>query len=122
MVETSIVNTEPFELNSKVLRTAVTAALPPSTRVPSTTRRGPFQRATTDMSASCVTGIVLSATAGALGKMLLPFKLGAGGPIGGGKQWMSWISLDDEIYAINHLMMNADSKGVYNLTSPNPIF
>ena len=67
------------------------------------------------------TGIVLSATAGALGKMLLPFKLGAGGPIGGGKQWMSWISLDDEIYAINHLMMNADSKGVYNLTSPNPV-
>ena len=53
--------------------------------------------------------------------MLLPFKLGAGGPIGGGKQWMSWISLDDEIYAINHLMMNADSKGVYNLTSPNPV-
>ena len=67
------------------------------------------------------TGIVLSETAGALGKMLLPFKLGAGGPIGGGKQWMSWISLDDEIYAINHLMMNADSKGVYNLTSPNPV-
>ena len=67
------------------------------------------------------TGIVLTATAGALGKMLLPFKMGAGGPIGNGKQWMSWISLDDEIYAINHLMMNSDSKGVYNLTAPNPI-
>ena len=67
------------------------------------------------------TGIVLTATAGALGKMLFPFKMGAGGPIGNGKQWMSWISLDDEIYAINHLMMNTDSKGVYNLSAPNPI-
>ncbi len=67
------------------------------------------------------TGIVLTATAGALGKMLFPFKMGAGGPIGNGKQWMSWISLDDEIYAINHLMMNDDSKGVYNLSSPNPV-
>ena len=42
-------------------------------------------------------GIVLAATGGALGKMLLPFRFGAGGPMGGGKQWMSWISLDDEI-------------------------
>ena len=67
------------------------------------------------------TGIVLTATAGALGKMLPFFKMGGGGPIGNGKQWMSWISLDDEIYAINHLMMNDDSKGVYNLSSPNPV-
>ena len=36
------------------------------------------------------------------------------------KQWMSWLSLDDEIYAIPHLLMNGDSKGVYNLTAPNP--
>ena len=53
-------------------------------------------------------GIVLAATGGALGKMLLPFKLGAGGPMGGGKQWMSWISLDDQIYAIHHLVLNED--------------
>ena len=67
------------------------------------------------------TGIVLTATSGALGKMLLPFQLGAGGPMGGGKQWMSWISLDDEIYAIHHLLMNKGSSGVYNLTSPEPV-
>lgn len=66
-------------------------------------------------------GIVLSPTGGALGKMLLPFKLGFGGAIGGGKQWMPWISLDDEIYAIYHLIMNEGSSGPYNLTSPNPV-
>ncbi len=65
-------------------------------------------------------GIVLSATGGALGKMLLPFQLGAGGPMGGGKQWMSWISLDDEIYAIHHLLMSKGSSGAYNLTAPEP--
>ena len=67
------------------------------------------------------TGIVLTATGGALGKMLLPFQLGAGGPMGGGKQWMSWISLDDEIYAIHHLLMNKGSSGAYNLTAPEPV-
>ena len=67
------------------------------------------------------TGIVLAATGGALGRMLLPFKMGAGGPMGGGKQWMSWISLDDQIYAMNHLMMEESSKGVYNVTAPNPV-
>ena len=65
-------------------------------------------------------GIVLSATGGALGRMILPWKMGGGGPLAGGKQWMSWISLDDEIYAINHLMMNEDCEGAYNLTAPNP--
>ncbi len=67
------------------------------------------------------TGIVLTAVGGALGKMLLPFKMGAGGPMGGGRQWMSWISMDDEIYAIHHLIMNHDSVGAYNLTSPAPV-
>jgi hypothetical protein len=52
--------------------------------------------------------------------MLLPFKMGVGGPMGGGKQWMSWISLDDEIYAIHHLLMSNRSHGVYNLTAPSP--
>ena len=65
-------------------------------------------------------GIVLSATGGALGRMILPWKMGGGGPLAGGKQWMSWISLDDEIYAINHLMMNEECEGAYNLTAPNP--
>ena len=66
------------------------------------------------------TGIVLDATGGALGKMLFPAKIGAGGPIGRGKQWMSWISMDDQVYSINHLLMNSDCEGVYNLCSPNP--
>ena len=41
--------------------------------------------------------------------------------MGGGKQWMSWISLDDQIYAMNHLMMEESSKGVYNVTAPTPV-
>ena len=65
-------------------------------------------------------GIVLSATGGALGRMLLPWKMGGGGPIGNGKQWMSWISMDDEIYAIHHLAMTEGTEGAYNLTAPNP--
>ena len=40
--------------------------------------------------------------------------------MGGGKQWMSWISLDDEIYAIHHLLMSQGSSGAYNLTAPEP--
>lgn len=67
------------------------------------------------------TGIVLDATGGALGKMLLPAKLGAGGPIGRGKQWYSWISMDDQIYATNHLMMTENCEGVFNLAAPNPV-
>ena len=65
-------------------------------------------------------GIVLSATGGALGRMLLPWKMGGGGSIGNGKQWMSWISMDDEIYAIHHLAMAEGTEGAYNLTAPNP--
>ena len=67
------------------------------------------------------TGIVLSAVGGALGKMLFPAKMGAGGPIGSGKQWMSWISMDDQIYSMYHLMMNEKSSGEYNITAPNPV-
>ncbi len=66
-------------------------------------------------------GIVLAGVGGALGRMLLPWKLGGGGPLAGGKQWMSWISLDDEIYAINHLIMNDECEGAYNLTAPEPV-
>ena len=67
------------------------------------------------------TGIVISAVGGALGKMLLPAKMGAGGPIGNGKQWMSWISMDDQIYSMYHLMMSEGTSGEYNLTAPNPV-
>ena len=67
------------------------------------------------------TGIVLDATGGALGKMLLPAKLGAGGPIGRGKQWYSWISMDDQIYATHFLLMNDNLEGAFNLVAPNAV-
>ena len=63
-------------------------------------------------------GIVLDATGGGFGKMLLPAKLGAGGPIGRGRQWLSWISMDDEVYAMHHLLMTESCEGAYNLVSP----
>jgi len=67
------------------------------------------------------TGIVLDATGGALSKMLFPAKLGFGGPIGRGKQWFSWISMDDQVYSMHHLLMNENCEGKYNLGSPNPV-
>ncbi|MEM1010581.1 MAG: TIGR01777 family oxidoreductase, partial [Myxococcota bacterium] len=67
------------------------------------------------------TGVVLSAKGGALQKMLLPFKMGLGGVVGSGKQYMSWISLEDWLYAAHHLMMNEDCDGVFHLVSPQPL-
>ncbi len=66
-------------------------------------------------------GIVLDATGGGLGTMLLPAKMGAGGPIGRGKQWLSWISMDDEIYAMHHLLMTEACEGAYNLAAPEAV-
>ena len=66
------------------------------------------------------TGVVLSDQGGALAKMLMPFRLGLGGPIGNGKQFMAWIHLDDMIAGISFLIANRGCKGVYNFTSPNP--
>jgi len=66
------------------------------------------------------TGIVLSARGGALPKMLPLFKLGLGGRFGSGRQWMSWISLDDEIAAIEHLL-DTPASGALNLVAPNPV-
>lgn len=67
------------------------------------------------------TGIILSKEGGALGTMLLPFKLGVGGVIGSGKQWMSWISMDDHIAAINFAIENENLRGAVNSVSPNPV-
>ena len=67
------------------------------------------------------TGIVLSKDGGALGTMLTPFKLGLGGVVGGGKQWMSWISLDDHIAVINYVLENESVRGAVNSVSPNPV-
>ena len=66
-------------------------------------------------------GMILSKTGGALKDMLLPFKLGIGGHLGTGKQQYSWISIEDVTRAIEHLIKQTNSQGVYNLTSPQPI-
>lgn len=65
-------------------------------------------------------GIVLSAKGGALAKILPPFKLGAGGRVGNGQQWMSWISLHDHVRAMEHLLAT-DVRGAVNLVAPNPV-
>jgi len=66
-------------------------------------------------------GIVLGASGGALPKMVTPFKFYLGGYWGSGNQWMSWISLTDEVAAIQFLIENANLCGVFNLTSPEPL-
>jgi uncharacterized protein len=66
------------------------------------------------------TGIVLATEGGALPKLLPLFKLGLGGRFGAGKQWMSWIALDDEVGAIVHLLTSS-VDGPVNLTAPNPV-
>jgi uncharacterized protein (TIGR01777 family) len=66
------------------------------------------------------TGIVLSRHGGALKKMLPLFKLGIGGRFGSGKQWMSWISIDDQLGAIEHLL-HSSAAGPINLVAPSPV-
>jgi uncharacterized protein (TIGR01777 family) len=63
-------------------------------------------------------GVVLSARGGALAKMLLPFQLGAGGVIGSGKQWMSWVALDDVVAAFHHALVTESLEGPANLVAP----
>ena len=67
------------------------------------------------------TGIVLGPGGGALKKMVQPFKLFAGGYLGSGQQWMSWIHLDDEVNLILHLIANTSIAGPVNATAPNPV-
>lgn len=67
------------------------------------------------------TGIVLGKGGGALSKMLTPFKLGLGGKIGNGKQWMSWIHLDDLVGIILYCIENNELTGAINGTAPNPV-
>ena len=67
------------------------------------------------------TGIVLSKEGGALQRLLLPFRLGAGGRTGPGSQWWSWITLDDGVRALNHLAFSSSLAGPVNLTAPNPV-
>jgi uncharacterized protein len=67
------------------------------------------------------TGIVLAKGAGALKKMVPPFKYFAGGPLGSGQQWMPWIHIDDEVSLIEFLLDCADAHGAFNGTAPNPV-
>ncbi len=67
------------------------------------------------------TGVVLSMEGGALPRMLPPFKLGLGGPLGSGRQWFPWIHMADEVGAILFLLDREDAHGPYNLSAPNPV-
>ena len=66
-------------------------------------------------------GVILSPKGGALKKMLLPLKLGAGGRIGSGQQYMSWVALDDVVGAIQHALSTDGLEGAVNVTAPNPV-
>jgi uncharacterized protein (TIGR01777 family) len=66
-------------------------------------------------------GIVLGRDGGALARLLLPFRLGLGGPMGSGSQWMSWIHRDDLVSAIQWMLARSSASGSYNATSPNPV-
>lgn len=67
------------------------------------------------------TGIVLSQRGGALSQMLLPFKMGVGGVVGDGRQYWSWIDLDDEVGAILHILKQDTLEGPVNATAPQPV-
>jgi uncharacterized protein len=66
-------------------------------------------------------GVVLSAAGGALRKMLLPFRLGLGGRFGSGKQWMSWISIDDAAEVVHRALLDEALQGPINVTAPGPV-
>jgi uncharacterized protein len=67
------------------------------------------------------TGVVLSPKGGALGKMLTPFKMGLGGKIGNGQQWMSWIDVQDMVGAIHHILESQLLQGPVNMVAPQPV-
>jgi uncharacterized protein len=67
------------------------------------------------------TGVVLDRGGGALAKMLTPFKLGLGGKVGSGRQYWSWVAIDDVIGAIHHALVTDSLSGPVNVVSPNPI-
>lgn len=67
------------------------------------------------------TGLVLSAEGGFLKRLLLPFRLGLGGPLGNGRQWMPWIHLADQIALIDFLLQQPEARGPYNACAPQPV-
>jgi uncharacterized protein len=66
-------------------------------------------------------GLALARGGGMLAPLLLPFRLGLGGRIGRGDQWLSWIALDDATRALEFLLVEATASGPYNITAPNPV-
>jgi uncharacterized protein len=66
-------------------------------------------------------GVVLGADGGALKQIMFPFRFGAGGPIGRGEQWMSWVDREDVIRAIEWAIDNPGVRGTYNITAPEPV-
>jgi uncharacterized protein (TIGR01777 family) len=71
--------------------------------------------------ASTRSGVILGRTGGMLSRMLLPFRLGLGGRIASGRQYMSWVSIDDEVGAILHALANTSVAGPVNVTGPAPV-
>jgi len=67
------------------------------------------------------TGLVLARDGGMMRRLLPPFKLGMGGPIGNGRQWMPWVHIDDQIAAIDFLLNRDDAQGPYNVCAPSPV-
>jgi uncharacterized protein (TIGR01777 family) len=67
------------------------------------------------------TGLVLSDEGGMLQRLLPPFKMGMGGPIGNGRQWMPWVHIEDQIAAIDFLLNRDDAQGPYNACAPSPV-
>jgi len=66
-------------------------------------------------------GIILAKEGGALAKMLPPFRMGVGGRIGDGKQWMSWIALEDVVAALRFVITNEAVEGAVNIVAPDPV-
>lgn len=67
------------------------------------------------------TGLVVSGQGGMVQRLLPPFRLGLGGPIGNGRQWMPWVHIDDQVGAIDFLLNHSDARGPYNLCAPSPV-
>ena len=66
-------------------------------------------------------GIILAKHGGALPKMMLPFRLGVGGRVASGKQWMSWVALDDVVEILKFALVNRDVRGAVNVVAPEPV-
>jgi uncharacterized protein (TIGR01777 family) len=66
-------------------------------------------------------GVVLTPAGGALQRMLPAFRLGVGGPLGSGRQWLSWVAMDDAVGALHYALMSDRVSGPVNVTAPEPV-